>query len=263
MSLSREAALALLGLSGADPTDAEVNAAYKAIMQMNHPDRYAGNERLRKHAEEQSKLINEARDVLLNGARERAVRSEAPSDASAEGRSGAVWRAEDFKGTERAAWGADADSSSFRGSCADGRQSASTATSDPLPLLDSWVTPVGASAAGIFAQPLLLSLLEGFFSNAAWVVDLLEVVIIVLSLAYAIVVYPSYFTRAPKMTSSASVAFWNCAFGGIVFGLIWNANLTKQTKGKSYIVFCVLVGLRIVIYCAGVLAAVMYLSLAR
>ena len=34
---------------------------------MNHPDRFAGNEKLRLHAEEQCKRINEARDVLLSG----------------------------------------------------------------------------------------------------------------------------------------------------------------------------------------------------
>lgn len=71
--VKRDVALALLGLSDGDSdlADAEINAAYKAAMQMNHPDCYANNEYLKKRAEEQSKLINEARDVLLNGTWER------------------------------------------------------------------------------------------------------------------------------------------------------------------------------------------------
>lgn len=64
--MNRSVALALLGFSKQDPTKDEIIAAYKAAIQLNHPDRYNNNERLRAHAEEQCKLINEAREVLLN-----------------------------------------------------------------------------------------------------------------------------------------------------------------------------------------------------
>lgn len=64
--MEKDTALALLGLVGENPTEADINKAYRAAMQMNHPDRYANNENLRRRAEEQSKLINEARQVLLN-----------------------------------------------------------------------------------------------------------------------------------------------------------------------------------------------------
>lgn len=69
--MKKDVALALLGLVGEKPTDEEINAAYKASMQLHHPDRYASDERLREVAEEQSKLINEAREALLSGTWER------------------------------------------------------------------------------------------------------------------------------------------------------------------------------------------------
>lgn len=276
MSLSREAALALLGLSGENPSEAEINAAYKAAMQMNHPDRYANNERLRRHAEEQSKLINEACDILLNGAWEREARSsygaQAPGSsrgswgcdscgASTQNQGESNWQTGVKDGSKRANRGTNADSSSFHDGCDDGCRSASSEASNSSLFLDDWITPVGASVVGIVAQPSLLFVLEDAFSGAVWVVDLLEIAIMALSVAYAVIFYPSYFTRSPKLSSNDSVAFWNCAFGGIVFGLIWNANLTKKTKGKSYVVFAVLMVLRIVFFCVGLLAAVMYLSL--
>lgn len=64
--MKKSVALALLGLKESEINDARINEAYRAAMQMNHPDRYAHDERLRQHAEEQCKLINEAREALLS-----------------------------------------------------------------------------------------------------------------------------------------------------------------------------------------------------
>lgn len=64
--MKKEVALAILGLDGSDLSEEAINKAYRAAMKMNHPDRYANDEELRQHAERQSKLINEARQVLLS-----------------------------------------------------------------------------------------------------------------------------------------------------------------------------------------------------
>lgn len=65
--MRRDVALALLGITEEHPSEERISKAYRAAIQMNHPDRYATNEQLRKHAEEQCKLINEAREVLVSG----------------------------------------------------------------------------------------------------------------------------------------------------------------------------------------------------
>ena len=47
-------------------SEANVKQAYKSAMKMNHPDNYANDDKLREYAEKQSRLINEAKDVLMS-----------------------------------------------------------------------------------------------------------------------------------------------------------------------------------------------------
>lgn len=83
--MTRDEALTVLGL----PSDAgreDISAAYRELAQMLHPDKYGDNKRLRSRAEQQMRSINEARDVLLKGARGRAASgSRAARSASASG----------------------------------------------------------------------------------------------------------------------------------------------------------------------------------
>jgi curved DNA-binding protein CbpA len=65
--MERTVALALLGLRDEHPTAAQISEAYRFAIQMNHPDKYTHNDKLRQHAEEQCRLINEARVCLLQG----------------------------------------------------------------------------------------------------------------------------------------------------------------------------------------------------
>lgn len=261
--VKKDVALALLGLSDENPTDDEVNAAYKAAMQMNHPDRYASNERLRKHAEEQSKLINEAREVLLNGTWEHDFGRARSCDSSRTARgyarpeedaaSGDPWRhsegesAKDGtepKGSSRSENSqqrpAQNDDSSRRA-----RQDGSGAVdSVPAPsFLDGWVTPIGASVAGYLASRLISALIDAVPTEALGVAIVADIVRRALFIVYALMFYPSLFTADPKARSNAVVAFLNFAVGNIIFGALWNSNLTKRSKGKSHIVFSVLVGL--------------------
>ncbi len=64
--MTREEALTALGLEG-DATQDEITAAYRELAQMLHPDKYGKSKRLRERAEQQMRVINEARDVLLRG----------------------------------------------------------------------------------------------------------------------------------------------------------------------------------------------------
>ena len=60
-------ALALLGLQDDENLDKDqIKQAYRASMKMNHPDNFANNDELREYAEKQSRLINEAKEVLLS-----------------------------------------------------------------------------------------------------------------------------------------------------------------------------------------------------
>lgn len=64
--MTREEALTALGLeSGA--TQEEIAAAYRELAQMLHPDKYGKSKRLRERAEQQMRVINEARDTLTRG----------------------------------------------------------------------------------------------------------------------------------------------------------------------------------------------------
>lgn len=66
--MTRDEALSVLGLNEGAGRE-EISAAYRELAQMLHPDKYGDNRRLRARAERQMRAINEARDVLLKGAR--------------------------------------------------------------------------------------------------------------------------------------------------------------------------------------------------
>ena len=66
--MTRDEALSVLGLKPGASRD-QITIAYRELVQMLHPDKYGDNKRLRARAEQQMRTINEARDVLLKGAR--------------------------------------------------------------------------------------------------------------------------------------------------------------------------------------------------
>lgn len=77
-----------------------------------------------------------------------------------------------------------------------------------------------AQASPVVQFALCVGLLTGVLEYAVMII-------------YAVLFYPSYFTNRPRLRSSAAISFANCAFGGLVFGLLWNSNLTKRVKGVS------------------------------
>ncbi len=63
---SLEECLDILGLGDGASWD-EINTAYKDLIRVWHPDRFQTDERLRKRAEEQTRLLNAAVETLRNG----------------------------------------------------------------------------------------------------------------------------------------------------------------------------------------------------
>lgn len=55
-------------------------------------------------------------------------------------------------------------------------------------------------------------------------------------LYYSLLIYPTLFSKHPKITSNKAVSFCNLMFGGIIFGLLWNHNLTRKERGISYMI---------------------------
>jgi len=117
-------------------------------------------------------------------------------------------------------------------------------------VIRTWKTSVGFSILGWFLAPLLLPLLSGLLAIVPMILaglltgsdalngSLVAVAGYVLVIVYAAKFYPSYFTDKPLLRSSRAISFANVLFGGWI-GLIWNGNLTKRTKGFSYVVVVV------------------------
>ena len=78
--VNRAEALRLLGLDD-DATLDEIKTAYKETAQILHPDKFAGNRKLQKRAEEQFKNLQEAYDVLSRGGSGSKARSSAQSSS--------------------------------------------------------------------------------------------------------------------------------------------------------------------------------------
>lgn len=148
----------------------------------------------------------------------------------------------------------------------------SDSTAQPVvdaPVLQTWKTSVGFSVlAMILGLPLLMilssliailpivlfAMLTGL-SDPQSFSPILALVGNALMLVYAVKIYPSYFSEKPRLRSSKLISFANFMFGGLIFGLLWNGNLTKKTKGMSYKVQAWLSGLMCLWLALGIVAA--------
>lgn len=140
------------------------------------------------------------------------------------------------------------------------------------PVLRTWKTSVGFSVLGVlFGTPLLMILalpiailpmmlfavLTGL-SDPQSFSPILALVGNALMLGYAVKIYPSYFSEKPRIKSSKLISFANFVFGGLIFGLLWNGNLTKKTKGISYKVQAWLSGLMCLWLALGIVVALFF-----
>jgi hypothetical protein len=115
---------------------------------------------------------------------------------------------------------------------------------DKKPVLDNWKTNIGAFIGGLLSITLVNNVPT---LQEWWMFDLVIIVGLNIGLTtyYALGIYPSLFSAHPKLKSKGAISFLNGVCGYIVFGCIWNSNLTKRNKGISHIVWAVI---NIVIY---------------
>lgn len=111
------------------------------------------------------------------------------------------------------------------------------------PILLNWKTNVGASIAGAVAFCLASFMFAGLdlIPGGGFIVIPLALVWTAVELWYACLFYPALFREdCPYTVSPAIISFMNLFIGCIIFGCIWNSNLTNKVKGISYIVFAVI-----------------------
>ncbi|MDO4401110.1 MAG: hypothetical protein Q4D27_09220 [Coriobacteriia bacterium] len=114
------------------------------------------------------------------------------------------------------------------------------------PLLATWQTNVLFTVLGILATMAVNGFLGGSVDangqvHTTTMSGIFALIYLAFIIVYAVKIYPSYFTEKPMIESSEAISFLNAFVGGIIFGLLWNHNLTLKNKGISHIVFVVLI----------------------
>ena len=137
------------------------------------------------------------------------------------------------------------------------------------PLLAKWQTNVLFTVLGVIAAMAINGFTGGSVDadgnvTGGTMTGILALVYVIFCIVYAAKIYPSYFTDKPMIESSQAISFLNTFVGGIIFGLLWNHNLTRREKGISNIVFIVLIAAAFVlaILAVFVLGATMMSSMA-
>ena len=88
--MNRTEALHILGLED-DATADDIKIAYRETVQILHPDKFAGNEKLQNRATEQFKRLQEAYDPLTSGSGGRSSRSGASSGPATSSGAARAW----------------------------------------------------------------------------------------------------------------------------------------------------------------------------
>lgn len=139
------------------------------------------------------------------------------------------------------------------------------------PAIADWKTSIGFSILGCLLSPLVAGcitvsvfmLINAYLGSASQIASydaLMNVsgmlggaVGAILGICYALFLYSSCYGRNPVIKSSRLISFLNLLFGGIVFGCLWNANLTnckvtgEVRKNVASTVFVVLSVLQIIL----------------
>jgi hypothetical protein len=127
-----------------------------------------------------------------------------------------------------------------------------TAPAGTAPFLGIWKTNVLFTVLGVLAGMAINGFTgsavdtEGNYTGGA-MVGVLAIAYLIFTIVYAAKIYPSYFSDKPMISSSEAVSFLNTFCGGIIFGLLWNHNLTLKNKGISNVVFIVLIAVEFVL----------------
>lgn len=106
-----------------------------------------------------------------------------------------------------------------------------------------WKTSAGFAVIGLIAASLASSAAATISDNAIlWYL----IAYCIACIFYCLKVYPSCFTESPMLTDHRPVNVLNFFVGGLIFGCLWNHNLTRGKKGISNIVFTVFCVLSII-----------------
>ena len=106
-----------------------------------------------------------------------------------------------------------------------------------------WKTSYGWSCIGIFVSLMVNGM------PLDWIQTIEQYLLVVIAafvvpFVYAIIIYPKYFKPEEESSlGNGAISFLNCAFGGPIFGCLWNCCLTRKRIGISHIVMMVLIGL--------------------
>ena len=125
------------------------------------------------------------------------------------------------------------------------------------PVIARWKTSIGFSILGIICGFVLFAVigaitqliivkylgngaahLTGHSNGTVSITNLAgaptAIICLILMIVYAAVFYPSYFQAKPRLKSNKAISFANLLFGGIIFGCLWNGNLTKsRAQGRA------------------------------
>lgn len=107
-----------------------------------------------------------------------------------------------------------------------------------------WSTNIGFSILGCLAAGLANGIFAAISDMGAIFYSL---VYCAAALYYSVKVYPSCFTKSPMLADSKLISFLNLFIGGVIFGCLWNHNLTRGQKGISNVVYAVMCGLSLVV----------------
>lgn len=116
-----------------------------------------------------------------------------------------------------------------------------------IPVLDSWETSVSMSVLGAIVGTIVLSVVS-FIIGTTIGIDVSNVIFSAIAIVYARGFYPSYFSTTPMVRNPRVISFLNLAFGGILFGSLWNHNLTRKDVGMSHHALTVIGVLLIIAY---------------
>ena len=116
------------------------------------------------------------------------------------------------------------------------------------PLLGTWQTNVLFTVLGVLAAAVFNGFVGASTTDAngmptsSTMQGIFALIYVIFCIVYAVKIYPSYFSEKPMLTSNQAISFLNTFAGGLIFGLLWNHNLTRKEKGISNIVYVALIG---------------------
>jgi hypothetical protein len=192
-----------------------INAAYHALTRKYHVDAPGGDA-------EKMTMIDKAYECLSDPERRKAYDQKLAPLRSTETATSAQSYSPSLSNTSSASGNSDSQQNIYKDTYSPAQDIATNS------LLDTWKTSVGFTILGIICKHML--------ARIPYVGILFLITGFVIGIIYDLVIYPSYFTSSPITKSNKGISFLNGLFGGIIFGSIFNGNLTNKRKGYSNIV---------------------------